>query len=76
MNAVVEGVKSLFAAPKLPDTKAQDQAASVAIARQQQELQAQQAQRDSEIARARKAPKGRRLLLAATGETGISNTLG
>lgn len=57
---------------------------SEARAKEQEALQARQMQRESEeradletqVARARRQPKGRRLLLAATGEQGVASTLG
>ncbi len=43
---------------------------------QTRQLQEEQQDQEAEIARARRAPKGRRLLLAATGEEGVKATIG
>lgn len=80
MGQFVQGIKSLFTGP---DTSAQDteiaqskQAQTVALARQQQTEQAAAAQKDQQLGLASRQPRGRRLLMAATGDAGVSDTLG
>jgi hypothetical protein len=75
----VDGIKSLISGP---DTSGADQAAAQArsdqqiqLARQQQDTQAQAAADDQNLGKIARAPKGRRLLLAATGEQGVSTNL-
>jgi hypothetical protein len=79
MTEFVKGIKSLFTGP---DTSAQDAAAAqqrenqqITLARQQQDAQAQAAVDDQTLGKVARAPKGRRLLLAATGEQGVSTNL-
>jgi hypothetical protein len=80
MSSFVNGVKSLFTGP---DTSAQDKQAAqarddqrVALARQQQSEQQQAAIADQQAGLAGRVPRGRRLLQAATGDSGVSSTLG
>lgn len=54
----------------------QRDAQSIALNRQQQDAQQQDADLTQRVGRAGRLPRGRRLLLAATGETGVSNKLG
>jgi hypothetical protein len=80
MSKFVDGISSLFSGP---DTSAADAAAAkakqdqqIALSRSQQETQNAAATADDNLGKAGRAPKGRRLLLAATGEGGVSSTLG
>lgn len=79
MAKFVDGIKSLFTGPDT--SKADAQAAQarqdslIAMDRQKQELQAQQATANEQLGKTTRAPKGRRLLLAATGEQGVSSSL-
>jgi Sec-independent protein translocase protein TatA len=83
MTKFVSGIKSLFSGP---DTSAQEQQAaqeasareaqSISLQKQQETLQNQDATQQSQLGRVARAPRGRRLLLAATGEQGVSTTLG
>lgn len=79
MSQFVKGIQSLFSGP---DTKGQEAEAArqrqdqqITLDRQRQELQNQQATEDANLGKAARAPRGRRLLLAATGEQGVSNNL-
>lgn len=79
MSKFVEGIQSLFSGP---DTKNQDAIAAkarqdqqIALDRQRQETQNQQATEDQNLGKVARAPRGRRLLLAATGEQGVSSNL-
>jgi hypothetical protein len=83
MSATVDAVKRLFTGEPAPDSALQQQQArearereALALSRQQQELQQQQAERDRDRAAIGRLPRGRRLLLAATGEQGVQRTLG
>jgi hypothetical protein len=80
MNAFVKGVQSLFSGP---DTSAQEkqiaqakEEQSIALARQQQNAQQEQARADLQAGLASRMPRGRRLLQAATGDQGVTSTLG
>lgn len=80
MNAFVKGVQTLFTGP---DTSQQEAAAKrqreqqgISLDAQQQALQNQDSIENAQVAKATRVPKGRRLLLAATGESGVSSTLG
>ena len=80
MNAFVEGVKTLFSGP---DTSAQDKQAAkerdsqrIALSRQQQTEQQAAALQDEQAGLAARMPRGRRLLQAATGDSGVATTLG
>lgn len=80
MGQFVKGVQSLFSGP---DTRGQEEEVArqrqdqrIALDRQRQEVQNQQASEDANLGRAARAPRGRRLLLAATGEQGVSTRLG
>lgn len=80
MTAFVNGVKTLFSGP---DTSAQQQqiqqskdAQSIALSRQQQDQQNAAALQDQQAGAAARAPRGRRLLQAATGDAGVATTLG
>src|SRR4051812_359729 len=57
----------------LAQQQADDQ--RVSLARQQQTLENTQAQQDLQLGKGVRVPVGRRLLLAATGEQGLSKTL-
>lgn len=79
MSKFVEGIQSLFSGP---DTRKQDADAAkarqdqqIALDRQRQETQNQQATEDQNLGKVARAPRGRRLLLAATGEQGVSSNL-
>jgi hypothetical protein len=83
MGKFVEGVQSLFGGGS--DDVAKAQARQVAqqreqqqvdVSRQQQTLQNQEADQDVQTGKALRIPRGRRLLLASTGEGGLSSTLG
>lgn len=87
MNKVVESVKNLVTGGESDELQRsreqQDRQAAVArdqqqiaLARQQQQLQAEGADADQRVGRASRVQRGRRLLLAATGEGGISGKLG
>lgn len=72
----VDGLSSLFSAP---DTSAQQAAATTArdqqgveLERQRQQQQNQEATTDATTGRIARIPRGRRLLLAATGESGVA----
>jgi hypothetical protein len=80
MSQFVSGVKSLFSGP---DTSAQQQQIanakqdqSISLARQQQTEQQSAAQADQQAGLASRTPRGRRLLMASTGDDGVSATLG
>lgn len=83
MSSFVQGVKSLFTGP---DTSAQEAEAKkqreeqqISLERQRQTEQQAAAQADQQAGLASRAPRGRRLLLALTGDTGVggsSTTLG
>lgn len=80
MTKFVDGIKSLFSGP---DTSAQQKqiaeqrdAQAVALTRQQQTEQTNDAEASRQAGLASRQPRGRRLLLAATGESGVSSTLG
>ena len=80
MSSFVNGVKSLFTGP---DTFAQEKQAAqarddqrIALSRQQQTQQQQAAKADEQAGLAGRAPRGRRLLQAATGDAGVTSTLG
>lgn len=75
--------KLLQKTPLTPDTSAQEaeigkqrEQQSISLARQTQEAQQTGAEQDTNVARATRLPRGRRLLLAATGERGVTNKLG
>jgi hypothetical protein len=84
MGKFVEGVKSLFGGGSNDDlARAQQRQAQqnreqqqVDIARQQQTLQNQQSDQDVQTGRALRIPRGRKLLLASTGEAGLPTKLG
>lgn len=48
----------------------------IAADRQKSQLQQQEGEQDAQAGRAMRIPRGRRLLLAATGEAGLPSTLG
>lgn len=80
MANFAKGIKTLFTGA---DTSAQDaeverqrQQQTVALDRQLQEEQTAEARTDTQLGAAGKLPRGRRLLLAATGDRGLSSTLG
>lgn len=80
MGQFVKGLGALFNGP---DTSAQEgeikrarQSEQIALDRQRQEVQAQAATDDQQLGRVARAPRGRRLLMAATGEGGLSSKLG
>lgn len=80
MSKFVEGIQSLFSGP---DTRKQEADAAkarddqrIALDRQKQEVQNQQATEDQNLGKVARAPRGRRLLMAATGEQGVSGNLG
>lgn len=59
----------------LEQTRATEQQQTAQV-QQARVLQEEQQDQEEEISRARRAPKGRRLLLAATGEDGVKATIG
>jgi hypothetical protein len=80
MSQFVNGIKSLFTGP---DTSAQDkqiaqqkEAQSISLSRQQQTEQNSDQEQSVQAGLASRQPRGRRLLLAATGEQGVNTTLG
>jgi len=84
MSNFAKGVKAMFT-PR--DTSAQEaeqeaeiakqrETQQIAMANQKQTLQQQAGEADKGVARASRTPRGRRLLLASTGEAGLSNKLG
>lgn len=87
MSGFVKGIKTLINGP---DTSAADSAAAqaqqqadqakqeqqVQLSRQQQTLQDQQTEQAARMGKAARTPPGRRLLLAATGEQGVTDKLG
>jgi hypothetical protein len=80
MGKFVDGIKSLFSAP---DTSAQDEqikqareSERLALDKQRETAQGAEGEADLAAGAARRIPRGRRLLLAATGEGGVSGKLG
>lgn len=85
MTKFVDGIKSLFsggsdnsaqAATIAADNAKSREQQGIALDKQTESLQAKSNEEDQLAGRALRAPKGRRLLLAATGEQGVSSTLG
>jgi hypothetical protein len=87
MSSTVENLKALFTGKETGAVRTQrelseKQAAEArqqqeaALNHQQQQLQVEQAMRDEQVGAASRLPRGRRLLLAATGERGVQRTLG
>lgn len=87
MGDFVKGISTLLTggAPKKgpganfqSDITAQREAERLAAAKQKEQLDQQEAEQDLRAGRATPVPRGRRLLLAATGEQGVakSTTLG
>ncbi|KIZ47388.1 MULTISPECIES: hypothetical protein [Rhodopseudomonas] len=76
MNAFVKGVQSLFSGPDTSAAKKQSEEQSLVLAKQAETLQNQDQEQQSQLAKVTRVPRGRRLLLAATGEQGVSSTLG
>lgn len=85
MGALLDGVKALFSGGADMDRQAEQQAKrdrevrqanDIAIARQKQTLQNEQAEDEGTLAKVKRAGRGRRLLFAATGEGGVSGNLG
>lgn len=87
MTQFVQGIKSLFTGQPSADNSAQiaQQNQQIAQQREQQNLQVeaqkqnlqqQESQQSGAAAAAGRVPRGRRLLLAATGETGLPSKLG
>jgi hypothetical protein len=78
MSQFVQGLQSLFGGGSSADKMAKRALVEqrAALAKQREELQVKQARDQGELGRAYRAPRGRRLLLAATGEEGLSKTLG
>lgn len=82
MAKFVDGIKSLFTGPDnsqaeaiaRENAKAREQQV-ISLDKQTETLQQQGAEQDQLAGRALRAPKGRRLLLAATGEQGLSDKL-
>ena len=77
MSSFVSGVKSLFTGP---DTSAQEKEAArarddqrVALARQEQTEQQRASTADQQAGLVGRVPRGRRLLQAATGDSGVSS---
>jgi len=61
----------------LAESQASREDAKTQLLRQQQELQAQQAEQDAALGKVGRNPRGRRLLLASSsGEGGVQSTLG
>jgi len=80
MSSFIEGLKALFTGPDTSKAEAEARKAredqQVQIARQTSELQQERATQEGTIASQRRAPRGRRLLFAATGEQGVKKVLG
>jgi hypothetical protein len=87
MAKFAEGLKTLFTGQPAGDNAdqiaaqneqiaKQRETQSISLANQKQQLQQQEGEADKGVARASRTPRGRRLLLASTGETGLSNKLG
>lgn len=80
MSGFKQGISTLFNGV---DTSEQDAAASrardnqrVGIEKQRQDQTAAAAGTEAELGKVSRIPRGRRLLLAATGEQGLPSTLG
>jgi hypothetical protein len=80
MNAFVNGIKSLFTGPDTSAQEAQIKQAkedqSIALTRQRQTEQVAAGEASTQAGLASRQPRGRRLLQAATGDTGVQSTLG
>jgi hypothetical protein len=87
MSKFVQGVKSLFTG--VPDAdnseeiarqeenlKKQREQQTLTLENQKQNLQQQEGEQTTAAGRASRVPRGRRLLLAATGEAGLPSKLG
>lgn len=82
MTKFVQGVKSLFTGADdtaqqqiqmaKDDSAKQREAQQISLERQRQESQNAAAEADDAAARSRRGSRGRRLLLAATGEQGVT----
>lgn len=80
MGQFVEGVKSLFTGPKTGNLDAeiagrQNEQRNL-LNKQLETEQNRAGELDAAAGAARRLPRGRRLLLAATGEQGLNRTLG
>lgn len=82
MTKFVDGIKSLFSGPDNSQSDAiaaenakSREAQAISLDKQTETLQAKDLEQDQLAGRALRAPKGRRLLLAATGEQGLSSKL-
>lgn len=87
MSGFVQGIKYLFtgstgqadasqtAALEAEQARQREQQ-TIASERQRQELQVEQGRQDEQLGRARRLPRGRRLLLAAGDASGLASTLG
>lgn len=80
MSNFVKGLGALFNGPDTSKQEAEIRSArereSIALDRQRQDVQAAAATEDQQLGRVARAPRGRRLLMAATGEGGLSSKLG
>ena len=80
MSQFVSGIKSLFTGPDTSAQQAQIEKAKqdqqISLDRQRQQEQQQAALADQQAGAAGRTPRGRRLLQASTGDTGVSSTLG
>lgn len=83
MTGFVQGVKTLFNGPDdsaaiaaKQDIAKQREQQALSLEKQKQDLQNQDATVTDQVGRASRVPRGRRLLLAATGEGGVSSKLG
>lgn len=80
MSKFVQGIQSLFSgtdnSAQQAEIARQREQQNITLTRQQQELQATEAEQNKQSGTAARQPRGRRLLLAATGEAGVQSTLG
>lgn len=80
MSPFVSGIKSLFMGPDTSAQQAQIDKAKqdqlISLDRQRQQEQQQAALADQQAGAAGRTPRGRRLLMASTGDAGVSSTLG
>lgn len=80
MSKFVDGIKSLFTrtdnSAQQAEIARQRAQQDISLTRQQQQLQTQEAEQSKQAGAAARQPRGRRLLLAATGEAGVQSTLG
>lgn len=78
MTNFISGISSLFGGESAATKEAAKarEAQSITLSKQTQDQQVAEAEQDQQLGRASRIPRGRRLLLAATGEQGVSAKLG